>query len=151
MSPGKGPQGDGASLNAGQGIGPRPLRSWTRGRCNHSLSQAYPQSFHFLVKSQSPQPLTASLLPVPDRDMEAQGTGKSWPSGACKARDPPATLCFLLTLALARGILESLRLCCSYGKACRNHVIWSLAQTLARLISQVSGPTCQWPGRVTDP
>lgn len=56
----------------------------------------------------------------------------------------------LLTLALARGILESIRLCCSYGKACRNHVIWSPAQTLAGLICQVSGPTCQWPVRVTD-
>lgn len=88
---------------------------------------------------------------MPNRDMEAQETGWSLPSGACKARDPPATLCFLLTLALARGILESIRLCCSYGKAWRNHVIWSLAQTLAGLICQVSGPTCQWAGRVTDP
>lgn len=100
---------------------------------------------------QSPQPLTVSLLLMPDRDMEAQETGGSLPSGACKARDPPATLCFLLTLALAKGILESIRLCCSYGKAWRNHVIWSLAQTLAGLICQVSGPTCQWAGRVTDP
>lgn len=96
--PWQGPQGDGASLNADQGIGPMPLGTWTQAG-SATLSAKHIPSPSTSLSSQSPQPLTESLPPMPDRDMEAQGTGWSWPSGACKARDPPEALCFLLTLA----------------------------------------------------
>lgn len=56
-----------------------------------------------------------------------------------QARDSLTALRVLFTLALARKILESIR-ACSYEMAYRNHVIWSLARTLARLICQVSLP-----------
>lgn len=83
-------------------------------------------SNHLTLRSSHslPQSLIASLLPMPDGDLETQGAGWSESvSWGLQARDSPTALGFLFTLALARKILESIR-ACSYEMASRNHVIF---------------------------